>query len=146
MMEQVLIEHFDIPITVTPNLGRWHMLAPDQIARLGKQNTKLNGGWVLGPRMWRRDLTVGLRLGPLNRSQHDHFLKDGPGAIALRHMLQMFDTPTLRYEVELVLRAADVRPARLSATGGFRLGMNCMLRTRAVPTDWAQTRYLIKIE
>lgn len=146
MMERVLSEYFCIPIKVIPNLGRWHVLAPDQTTRLGKQNTRLNAGFVLGRRLWRRDLMVGLRLGPLNQAQHEHFLKDGPGAAALKKMLSMFDTPTLRYEVQLVLRAVDVRPARLLTSGGPRLGMNCILQTRPITADWTDCRYLIQIE
>lgn len=146
LMERVLSDYFAIPIKIVPNLGRWHVLDKDHATRLGRQNSQLGAGFVLGPRLWRRDLKVGLRLGPLTKAQHEHFLKDGTGATALRHMLSMFDTPTLQYEVQLVLRASDVRPARLSASGGTRLGMHCVVLTKPVVTDWGETRYLIQIE
>lgn len=146
MMERVLSDYFAIPVKVIPNLGRWHVLDQTHATQLGRQNSQLGTGFVLGPRLWRRDLKVALHLGPLTKAQHDHFLKDGDGATALRRMLSMFDTPTLQYEVQLVLRAADVRPARLSATGETRLGMNCVMRTKPIVTDWPETRYLIKIE
>ena len=146
MMERVLTEYAGVPVTVIPNLGRWHVLAEDQTTTLCQQNPTLNAGAMLGRRLWRRDLVVGLRLGPLSWPQHNHFLKDGPGAASLRHILQMFNTPTLQYEVQLVLHAADVLPARLSGRDGPRLGMNCVLQKPPVTADWAGTRYLIKIE
>ncbi|WP_295990332.1 type VI secretion system baseplate subunit TssG [Rugamonas sp.] len=144
-MQRVLSEYFAIPVTVIPNLGRWHLLAPDQSTRLGKQNNRLGAGFTLGPRLWRRDLKVGIRLGPLNRAQHDHFLKDAAGAAALKSMLSMFETPTLQYEVQLVLRGAEMRAPTLDAAAGLRLGMNCVLSTRPATADWGETRYLIQI-
>lgn len=146
MMERVLSDYFGIAIRVIPHLGRWHVLTPDQSTRLGRQNNRLGGGFTLGPRLWRRDLKVGLRLGPLDLAQHRHFLRDAAGAVALQRMLAMFDTPTLQYEVQLVLRAADVRPAQLSAAGGARLGMDGIVQTLPVTSDWSQTRYLIRID
>lgn len=146
MMERVLSDYFAIPIKVVSNPGRWHVLGKSHATQLGRQNSQLGAGFVLGPRLWRRDLKVALRLGPLTKAQHHHFLKDGASAKALRHMLSMFDTPTLQYEVQLILRKAEVQPARLSATGGTRLGMNCIMLTKPVTADWANTRYLIDIE
>lgn len=144
MIERVLNEHFGIPIKVIPSLGQWHMLAPDQTTQLGKGNTQLGAGAVLGPRLWRRDLAVELRLGPLGKTQHQHFLKDAPGAVAMKQMLSMFNTPTVQFVVQLVLQAEDVQPTQLD--GCARLGMSSIIQTEPVAADRELMRYLIKIE
>lgn len=146
MMENVLNDFFKVPIQVVPHVGRWHALEERLQTALGTQNCMLTAGAVLGSSMWRRDLVVVIRLGPLNKRQYDDFLKDNAGGQALKHMLAMFETPTLSYEVQLILRAADVHGITLSASAhntGARLGIDAFLATEAAEADRFDTRYMI---
>ncbi|MBA5639782.1 type VI secretion system baseplate subunit TssG [Duganella sp. LX20W] len=141
MMERVLSEYFAIPVRLTPNVGRMETMAPQHITRLNRQNNLLGRGAVLGPRMWRRDLVVGIRLGPLEGAQYEHFIKGSPGAAALQAMLAMFDLPTLRFEVEVVLRKEDMRRVTLGA--GQRLGVDAFVFSKPPATDWGTSHYEI---
>ena len=143
MVENVLNDYFRVPIRVVPHAGRWHALEPHLQSALGTRNCLLSAGAVLGASMWRRDLVVVIRLGPLDKRRYDDFLKDSAGAAALKNMLAMFETPTLRYEVQLVLRAADVQGITLSGSDGARLGIDAFLATGPAERDRFDTRYLI---
>ena len=142
-VENVLNDYFRVPIRVLPHAGRWHALEQRLQTGLGTRNCLLSAGAVLGARMWRRDLAVVIRLGPLDKRRYDDFLKDSAGAAALKNMLAMFETPTLRYEVQLVLRAADVQGITLSGSAGARLGIDAFLATGPAERDRFDTRYLI---
>jgi type VI secretion system protein ImpH len=75
---------------------------------------------MAGVRVWQRDLRLRLVVGPLDRASFDAFLPGGLAARALRSLLTLFTGVTLEYEVELVLRAADVREVTL--TDGSTIG------------------------
>lgn len=143
VMESVLNDYFKVPIRVVPHAGRWHVLEERLQSALGTRNCLLSGGAVIGTSMWRRDLVVVIRLGPLDKRQYDGFLKDSAGAAALENMLAMFETPTLRYEVQLILRAADVHGIALSGSTSARLGIDAFLATAPAAQDRCDTRYLI---
>lgn len=146
IMDNVLNDYFKVPIQVVQHVGRWHPLEKRLQTGLGTQNCMLSGGAVLGSSMWRRDLVVVIRVGPLNKRQYDDFLKDSTGAQALKHMLGMFETPTVSYEIQLILRAADVHGITLSASApgtGARLGIDAFLSTEAAEADRFDTRYMI---
>ncbi|MGZ5848604.1 MAG: type VI secretion system baseplate subunit TssG, partial [Ramlibacter sp.] len=98
---------------------------------------------VLGARSWRPDLRVRVRIGPLDRAQFERFLPQGAAARALRTLLGLFATPTLSYEIVLVLRRDALQPARL-ADGGRRLGIDSYLLTGKPTADRADMRYEIR--
>ena len=134
MIERVLHDYLRIPVALQTNVGEWRAMAPHDQASLGGAHACLGAVCALGPRQWRRDLKVGIRLGPLERSEYDDFLPTAPGAGALRRMLSMFAVPGLHFEVRLVLRASDVHGARLASSlagGGARLGHDAFLLTAA---------------
>lgn len=146
VMENVLNDYFKVPVQIVQHVGRWHALEERLQTALGTQNCMLTAGAVLGSSMWRRDLVVVIRLGPLAKRQYDDFLKDNAGAQALKHMLAMFETPTLSYEIQLILRAADVQGITLSASApnaGARLGIDAFLATEAAEADRFDTRYMV---
>jgi type VI secretion system protein ImpH len=93
-------------------------------------------------RVWQRDLRLRLVVGPLDRASFDAFLPGGLAARALRSLLTLFTGVTLEYEVELMLRAADVREVTLNdgATTG-RLGWDAYLVAGAQVQDRRDVRY-----
>lgn len=146
VIENVLNDYFNVPVEVVPHTGRWHALQERFQTALGTQNCALGAGAVLGARMWRRDEVVVIRLGPLSKQQYDGFLKDSAGAIALKNMLAMFETPILLYEVQLILHAEDVKGITLSASapnGGSRLGIDAFLITQPAEHDRCDTCYMV---
>jgi type VI secretion system protein ImpH len=146
MIGRVLSDYLNVPIQVRSNVGRWEQLDACHETRLGVVNTTLSAGAMLGGRMWRRDLLVGIRIGPLDKAQYEDFLREGKGAEALRDILAMFDTPTLRYEIQLVLRASEVKGITLGGDTGAepaRLGVDAFLVTGGAESDRDDIRYTL---
>jgi len=146
MIAQVLSDYLNVAVQVQSNVGRWEQLDSCHETRLGVANTTLSAGAMLGGRIWRRDLLVGIRIGPLDKAQYEDFLREGKGAEALRDILAMFDTPTLRYEVQLVLKASEVSGITLGGGAGVapaRLGVDAFLVTGDTESDRDDIRYTL---
>lgn len=126
-LARVLSDYFGQPISIEQFAGAWYEVPRDQQTMLGGAEAVLGAGAMAGARAWQRDLRLRLAVGPLDHAGFDAFLPGGPAARALRSMLSMFTGVTLEYEVEVVLRAADVRGARLLDGEGGRLGWDAFL-------------------
>ncbi|OON62795.1 type VI secretion protein [Massilia sp. KIM] len=144
---RVLSEYFGAPVKAEQFVGRWYDVPPEQQSRLGFGAAVLGAGAMAGTRVWQRDLRVRIVVGPLERSRFDAFLPGGKAARALGSMLSMMTGVTLEYEVQLVLRAADVRGAALGGAqdeaGGAcgRLGWDSFLLTGEEGRDRDDVRY-----
>lgn len=140
MLQSVLADFFQLPITITPNIGYWYTLRDDQLSRLGDDSCTLDGRMVLGSHYWRRDGRVRIRIGPLDKATYNSFLPDGDNVPRLRALLSMFHMPGIDFEIVLVLRAADVKPMVLGE--GFRLGYDTWLVSKPGLQD-RSIRYLL---
>lgn len=138
----VLSEYFCLPFRLQALVGAWETQQPQERSRLGGQHRRLGHNVMLGPRYWRRDLCVRLWVGPLARADFDRFLASGSGGKALAAVLALFAVPTIRFEVRLLLRARDVKPAVLNSRS--RLGQGAFLLSKPQHADQMQTRYYIK--
>jgi type VI secretion system protein ImpH len=139
---QVLGEYFRQSVKVTQFIGRWYDVPATQQTTLGAGNALLGATAMVGARVWQRDLRMRLTIGPLARADFEAFLPGGPAARALEKMLAMFTGLCLEYEVELVLRAADVQGVQLGAdAAGGRLGWDSFLLTGGATADRADVRY-----
>lgn len=143
MLARVLSDHFGVGVAVLEGVGHWDPLLPAEQSRLGLNHGLLGQCAVLGARSWRPDLRVRVRIGPLDRSQFERFLPQGAAARALRTLLGLFATPTLSYEIVLVLRRDALRPARLE-NPGRRLGVDSYLLNGPAMADRADMRYEIR--
>ncbi|PWF40974.1 type VI secretion system baseplate subunit TssG [Massilia glaciei] len=139
---RVLSEYFNEPFKAIQFIGCWYDVPADQQTALGGANASLGGGAMAGARVWQRDLRLRLEIGPLGRAGFSTFLPGGKAARALKSMLTMFTGVTLEYEVQLVLRAAEVRGAALGeAGGGARLGWDAFLLSGEQTEDRTDVRY-----
>lgn len=117
VMARVLSEYFGVPFELEEFVGCWHRMEDHNRTVLGGANAVI-GRAVAGARVWRRDLCVRIRIGPLDRKNYERFLPGGNGARALKKMLAIFAGAPLRYEVRPVLRARDVTPLRMGGGDG----------------------------
>ena len=138
---QLLAKYFGVAVKVTPLVGRWFKLGPEQQTQLGLGQAGLGKSALVGARVWQRDQRVRLTLGPMPRAKLQRFLPGQPGALALREWLQMLTGQSLEYEVRLCLQAADVRPAVLGA--GSLLGQDAFLSTRPSTEDRSEPGYAL---
>lgn len=139
---QVLGEYFRQQVQVTQFVGRWYDVPDGQQTTLGAGNAVLGSTAMVGARFWQRDLRMRLTIGPLGHADFTAFLPGGPAARALEQMLAMQTGLCLEYEIELVLRAADVQGITLAPerTGG-RLGWDTFLLAGGAAMDRADVRY-----
>lgn len=141
MIAAVLADYFRVPFRFQPFVGAWAGIPPDDLLQLGTRNNVLGHGTMLAPRYWRADAIARLWVGPLADADFDRFLPNGSAAGALRAMLALFAVPTVVFEICLILRAPDVKPARLHTPRG--LGRGTFLVTRPQTADNDSTRYHI---
>lgn len=133
VLQNVLSEYFDVPFQVQPFIGTWRALDQDERVRVGDGCT-LDTGLLLGPRGYDRTDRVRLRIGPLSLDQYERFLPRTEGAAALAQIVGMFRVAALSFEVQLVLRAADVPQVVLRRTNrpGTALGYVASISTHAI--------------
>lgn len=143
-LQRLLAGYFGLPVALEETVGHWSRLAPHEQSVLGA-GACLGENTLLGARSWRPDLRARLRIGPLDREAFERFLPSGDMAAALRRILAWFDVPGVDVEVQLLLRASEIRPTRLGGNRapGSRLGRDSFLVTAAAVTDRADMRYLI---
>lgn len=108
-MARVLSEYFGQPVHAEQFVGSWYDVPLAQQTVLGCPTAVLGSSAMAGGRVWQRDLRLRLIIGPLDDAGFAAFLPGGRAARALASLVRMFTGVTLEYEVELVLRAADVR-------------------------------------
>jgi type VI secretion system protein ImpH len=125
-LARVLTEYFGQPVAAEQFVGHWYDVPPAQQTILGDATAVLGLGAMAGVRVWQRDLRLRLVIGPLDRASFDAFLPGGLAARALRAMLTLFTGVTLEYEVELVLRAADVREVPQGRIQHRPPGLGCL--------------------
>jgi len=142
VLAQLLAGHFGVPVRVEEAVGHWDALARTEQSVLGARGCLARTA-LLGARSWRPDLRVRVRVGPLDRAAYDRFLPGAPGSRALRTLLGLCAVPTLVYDIVLVLRRADVGPARLGA-GGRRLGLDGYLLSAPAAADRADLCYELR--
>jgi type VI secretion system protein ImpH len=138
---RVLSEYFGQPVRAEQFIGCWYEVPAAQQTTLGGANSVLGAGAMAGVRVWQRDLRLRLLIGPLDRASFGAFLPGQSAARALHSMLAMFTGVSLEYEVELVLRAADVQAATLAEER--HLGWDTYLVTDAQTQDRSDVRYEI---
>ncbi|MFC5477480.1 type VI secretion system baseplate subunit TssG [Massilia suwonensis] len=145
-MARVLAEYFGQPVVVEQFVGAWYAVPPAQQSTLGCPSATLGSCAIAGERVWQRDLRLRLVVGPLDHDGFTAFLPGGLAARALSSLLTLFTGLCLEYEIELVLRASDVRPLTLRAGSPLgRLGWDSYLVAGPEGQDRNDVHYDIRI-
>ncbi|HBF51799.1 MAG TPA: type VI secretion system baseplate subunit TssG [Massilia sp.] len=127
-LARVLSEYLAHPVAAAQFVGHWYEVPLAQQTVLGGAIGVLGKDAIAGGRVWQRDLRLRLVVGPLDHAGFTAFLPGGLAARALKSLLTVFTGLVLEYEVELVLRAADVRPVTISQASNLgRLGWDAYL-------------------
>jgi type VI secretion system protein ImpH len=115
----ILSAFFDAPVRLQQFVGSWLTLEPSDRWRLGAR-TGLGAGTSLGSRVWSRGAKFRLVVGPLDLASYRRLL---PGQGALERMeavVRNYIGDRLDWDVNLVLKAAEVPRTALGA--GAALG------------------------
>lgn len=145
-MSGIYSEYFGMPVQVQQLVGEWQSLPAQHQAQLGVANVSLDGGVLLGARLYGCDARVRVRITTSGRSAFERFLPGGDGAATLHALLQLHVGAAMCYEIRPVLSAADVRGFALATSelaGGARLGVNAYLQQGPCSQDRDDTMYLL---
>ncbi|MFC4930564.1 type VI secretion system baseplate subunit TssG [Massilia sp. GCM10023247] len=139
---RVLSEYFGQPVQVRQFIGYWYAIPPAQQTVLGSASATLGSRAIAGARVWQRDLRLRLVIGPLDQAGFSAFLPGGSGARALHSLLALLTGVAFEYEVQLVLRAADVRPVTMAEGSTLgRLGWDSYLVDGPQQQDRSDVHY-----
>lgn len=125
---------FSVPVKLEQFVPSWLDLEPGDRWRLGAR-AGLGQGTVLGSRVRTRGAKFRIRIGPLSRTEYDSLLPGGSSLAQLAAVVRNAVGDALDWDVNLVLRAADV--PRASLTGQTRLGQTSWLGERGTTMDAA---------
>jgi type VI secretion system protein ImpH len=144
VISAVLTEYFSVPIAVIQFVGKWDAPEETALCQIGRQNATLGMGAMLGARCWERHSRVELRIGPLTMAQYEQFLPGTGSYEALKTMLALFPSPTLEFQIRLVLRADAVKPVFLGVPGSARLGAGAFLLTKPAIIECDELVYQLR--
>ncbi len=142
-LEELLGDYFELPVRVTQFCGRWLNLSlpdrsclPTPVVTRG-QNRQLSNDLVLGTRVWDVQTKFRIRIGPLNYVQFRDFLPGRPGLQRLCDLVRLFVGQQLEFDVQLVLRQAEIPRAGLTfqRPSARRLGWDCWLKLKEFTQD-----------
>ncbi|WP_137172683.1 type VI secretion system baseplate subunit TssG [Massilia sp. HP4] len=140
-LARVLSEYFGEQVEAEQFVGSWYDVPIAQQTVLGQDSAVLGTRAIAGARVWQRSLRLRLVVGPLAHAGFQGFLPGGLAARALKSVLALFTGVALEYEVEVVLRAADVHNTTLGDAHPGRLGWDAFLVLDAPPGDRHDVRY-----
>lgn len=141
-LEAMLRDYFGVELRVLQFRGQWLPLGRADQTRLGG-SARLGVDAVAGERVWDVQAKIRVCLGPLRYARFDEFLPDPAPAPArkafflLARLVRLYVGPELDFDVQLVLKAADVPACRLGGAGGggAHLGWNTWALSAAPERD-----------
>ena len=156
-LQKLLQQHFAVPVQVHDHVGRWSALRPQDCTRLlpgsvPRRLTVLGAGAVAGNRVWNRQSSFRVQLGPLTLSQYERFLPGTRAQRELRDWVRQYVGLALHWDVCPVLRGDEVPrlmlPARVQRGGRLarlpglqgRLGWTTWLGRRGPQADRSHLR------
>ena len=139
----LLQDYFAVPVAIVQFVGQWLPLVPESRTRLGTEASQnaLGVSAVAGSRVWDQQAKFTVRMGPLTLAELCQFLPSGSAWRPLCQLIRFVAGQEFDFDLQLVLRAAEVPWCQLGATGEHapRLGWSTWLKTRAFTHDVDQT-------
>ncbi|MCP1673928.1 type VI secretion system protein ImpH [Natronocella acetinitrilica] len=126
-LEDMLEDHFGMPVTIESFLPQWLDIPPEDRLRLGRttQVGRLGRDANLGRRSWQCQFSFRVILRDVSRQQYESLMPGQPGLTQLGDLVRAYIGDELRWDLELHLRPREAEPLRLSR--GRRLGLTTWL-------------------
>ncbi|MBA3312910.1 MAG: type VI secretion system baseplate subunit TssG [Planctomycetaceae bacterium] len=136
-LESMLAGQFDRRVRVRQLCGRWLVLEPDDVAKIGSPGrSELSTSLVVGSRVWDVQGKFRVEIGPLDFASFSECLPDGTAHRPLTDLTRLYSGTELDFDFELRLRPDEVPECRPGRNGPTRpqLGWTTWLRTVS-PTE-----------
>jgi type VI secretion system protein ImpH len=139
-LANILRHYFRLPLAIEQFAGHWMTLPDSTLSRLGtaERDNRIGRSMVLGRRVWDCQNRFRIVLGPLSYQDYRRFLPGGDSLKRLLDWVRMYCGLALDWEVQLILKKAEVPPLRLG--GPTRLGWSTWLASAAPRRDPDQLR------
>lgn len=121
-LERVLAGYLGLPVRVEPNTGHWIHLPPASHSRLGGTECRLGDSATLGERVWDCAGRFRVVVGPVGRADFERLLPGRASLARLTALVRAWTHDELWWDVQVVLRRAEVPGTRLDGSSG--LGWN----------------------
>jgi len=128
----VLSAFFRVPVRVRQFVGSWLDLEPDDRWHLGAR-AGLGQATSIGQRVWSRSAKFRVLIGPLSLPDYQRLLPGGDSLTRVEAIVRNYVGDTLDWDVNLILKRAEVPRARLG--GETRLGHTSWIGGRSAPGD-----------
>jgi type VI secretion system protein ImpH len=109
----LLQDYFEVPVAVVQFVGEWLSLSDESRTRLGTANNRLGIDAVAGNTVWDQHARFRLQLGPLTFAEFCRFLPQERAFRALVQLTHLFAGEEWDFEIQLILKAAEVPQWRL---------------------------------
>lgn len=134
----MLSAFFTMPVRVECFIGAWLRLEAPDLTRLGERRgatARLGCSALLGGRVWTRAEKFRIVFGPLSLDDYIRLLPGGSSFHTLIPIVRLYAGDTLLWDVNLILRRAEIPPIQLGRQG--KLGWTTWLMPRRQETDAA---------
>ena len=131
-LRSVIEDYFGTPARIDEYRGRWVAIPPASTSRLGaRHGSALGTDLIAGDRYFDPAYGVRIAMGPMSLPRFQSLLPRTPGAEVLERFTRFALGGEKSFEFDLVLRARDVPPARLThdADAPQRLGWSLWLQS-----------------
>jgi type VI secretion system protein ImpH len=135
----ILRDYFGVPVEIDQCIGDWYELDEADRSYLWPEmeRNQLGVGAFAGEQVWNQHGRFRIRVGPLRLKEFLDFLPQGRAMARLVEWARYLAGEAMTFDVQLILRAADVPYCRLDdeSTDAPRLGEMAWLKTREFLTD-----------
>jgi type VI secretion system protein ImpH len=136
-LQAIVADFLRVPAEIRQHQGQWLYLSlEDQSSFPSKdrgegRNLELGVTAVAGSKVWDIQSKFRVRLGPLMFAEFSQFLPNAARFRSLCQVTRLYVGPELDFDVQLLLKAAEVPWCRLGSDGpdGARLGWNTWIRS-----------------
>ena len=124
-LQGLVKSYFGAPSEVIPFRAQWYPVDEEDRSRLGRAHCRVGVDLAIGARVLSAQSKFRLRLGPLARAEYEDFLPRGAAVEPLRQLVRLACGVSFDFELQLVLRAADVPPLQLASDLEPPLRLGC---------------------
>jgi type VI secretion system protein ImpH len=134
-LQVVLAGYLRVPVRIEEFVGQWLRIEPAQRSRLGARDgfARLGEDAVIGERTWHGQSRFRVVLGPLSLPDYQRFLPTGRSSRALHDLIKLYVGVEHSWEINLVLKNAEVPLAWLG--NSVSLGWSSWLGARLTEED-----------
>lgn len=134
-LRSVLADFFQLPVEIEEFVGQWTELPEDCRCHLGGLGSpaKLGQASTIGSHVWDCQQKFRIRIGPMKWNDYERLLPGGAGLRRLVAVVRNYVGDELMWDLNLILRAAEVPPARLAECG--QLGRSSWLAPAGIGRD-----------